>query len=101
MSSIPQNVAERLALTSRQSRVNSLRREVQSHTLRGGEMTAAERVDSSSRACAVQQVALRRLLAAIDQCDLASAEEHLQTALSAAAWAKGIAHARATAVSAA
>jgi hypothetical protein len=89
MSSIPQEVSERLATASRQLRVTSLQREAQSQAFHAGELPQADVVAIKARCMIGKQSALRRLQAAIDQCDLVTAEAELQAVLSYSARIKG------------
>lgn len=87
--SIPPNVAERLSTATRSLRVTSLQREVQTQAFLCSDMSPQEVAEALVRFGGAKQVVLRRLIAAVEQCDLAAAEEHLQLALSYAARVKG------------
>lgn len=89
MSTIPPNVSERLSTVSRAMRVTSLQREVQTQAFLAGDMSPRELEEAHTRFNGAKQVVLRRLVQAIEQCDLAAAEEHLHLALSYSARVKG------------
>lgn len=88
MHTVPPLVAQRLAAVSQSARVLALRRESELHCHEARQLAVHELAGAEQRFNACRQVVVRRLLEAIDSCDLVAAEENLQLALSFSAKSK-------------
>lgn len=95
MSTAPHRAATALTSLTQQLRATELRQETDSHAFRAKALSRPELEASKAGLGAARQIAMSRLLAAVDSCDLVAAEEALRSALKYSAGIQGLEQAQA------
>jgi hypothetical protein len=86
----PADAATRLTTLSQQLRATTLQQETNTQAFQAKALSRPQLEDAKEGCGAAKQVVLRRMLAAIDNCDLVDAEEALRDALKYAARLRGL-----------